>query len=90
MRFQYLLWPQLECLILGNYLTIGSFTLRIDWPACGVVAPSSNSYATATTTNSNISVETIHEGKATTLRNQQLRTDRTIHNNKPDIIIRDN
>jgi len=38
----------------------------------------------------NKSVETIHEGKAITLRNQQLRTDRKIHNNKPDIIIRDN
>jgi hypothetical protein len=38
----------------------------------------------------NKSVETIHEGKAITLRNQQLRTDKTNHNNKPDIIIRDN
>jgi len=26
-RFQPLLWPQLECLILGNYLIVGSFTL---------------------------------------------------------------
>jgi len=25
--FQHLFWPQLGCLILGNYLTIGSFTL---------------------------------------------------------------
>jgi hypothetical protein len=30
------------------------------------------------------------EGKVTILWNQQLRTDRTIPNNKPDIIIRDN
>ena len=34
------------------------------------------------------SVETSHEGKVTVLWNQQLRTDRTIPNNKPDIIIR--
>jgi len=32
----------------------------------------------------------IREGKVTMLRNQQVRTDRTIPNNKPDIIIRDN
>ena len=31
-----------------------------------------------------------HEGKATILWNQQVRTDRTIPNNKPDIIIHDN
>jgi len=31
-----------------------------------------------------------HEGKVTILWNQQVRTDRTIPNNKPDIIIRDN
>jgi hypothetical protein len=36
------------------------------------------------------SVETIKEGKVTILRNQQVQTDRTIPNNKPDIIIRDN
>jgi len=36
------------------------------------------------------SVETIHECKVTILWNQQVRTDRTIPNNKPDIIIRDN
>jgi hypothetical protein len=36
------------------------------------------------------SVGTCHEGKVIILRNQQLRTDRTIANNKPDIIIRDN
>jgi len=36
------------------------------------------------------SVETIQEGKVTTLWNQQVQTDRTIPNNKPDIIIRDN
>ena len=36
------------------------------------------------------SVETSHEGKVTILWNQQVRTDRTIANNKPDIIIRDN
>jgi len=35
------------------------------------------------------SEETIHEGKVTTLWNQQVRTDRTIPNNKPDIINRD-
>jgi hypothetical protein len=27
-RFQHLLWPQPGCLILGNYLMIGSFTLK--------------------------------------------------------------
>ena len=31
-----------------------------------------------------------HEGKVTILRNKQVQTDRTIRNNKPDIIIRDN
>jgi len=31
-----------------------------------------------------------HEGKVTILWNQQVRTDRTIPNNKPDIIIHDN
>jgi len=31
-----------------------------------------------------------HGGKVTTLCNQQVQTDRTIPNNKPDIIIRDN
>jgi len=36
------------------------------------------------------SVETSHEGKVTTFWNRPLRTDRTIPNNKPDIIIRDN
>jgi len=36
------------------------------------------------------SVETIQGGKVTILWNQQVRTDRTIHNNKPDIKIRDN
>ena len=36
------------------------------------------------------SVETTQGGKVTILWNQQVRTDRTIHNNKPDIIIRDN
>jgi hypothetical protein len=30
------------------------------------------------------------EGKVTTLWNQQVRTDRTFPNNKPDITIRDN
>ena len=34
-------------------------------------------------------VETGHEGKATTLRNKKVRTDITITNNKPDIIICD-
>ena len=29
-------------------------------------------------------------GEVTILWNQQVKTDRTIHNNKPDIIIRDN
>jgi len=37
-----------------------------------------------------ISVETIQEGTVTILWNQQVQTDRTIPNNKPDIIIRDN
>jgi len=36
------------------------------------------------------SVETIQGGKVTILWNQQVQTDRTIPNNKPDIIIRDN
>ena len=36
------------------------------------------------------SVETSQGGKVTTLWNQQVQTDRTIPNNKPDIIIRDN
>jgi hypothetical protein len=36
------------------------------------------------------SAETSQEGKVTTLWNQQVQTDRTIPNNKPDIIIHDN
>jgi len=36
------------------------------------------------------SVETSQAGKVTILWNQQVQTDRTIRNNKPDIIIRDN
>jgi hypothetical protein len=36
------------------------------------------------------SVETSQGGKETILWNQQVQTDRTIPNNKPDIIIRDN
>ena len=36
------------------------------------------------------SVETSQGGKVTILWNQQMQTDRTIPNNKPDIIIRDN
>jgi len=36
------------------------------------------------------SVETSQEGKVTILRNQQIQTDGTISNKKPDIIIRDN
>jgi len=36
------------------------------------------------------SVETGQGGKVTILLNQQVQTDRTIPNNKPDIIIRDN
>ena len=36
------------------------------------------------------SVETIQGGKVTILWNQQVQTDRTIPNNKPDIIIGDN
>jgi len=35
-------------------------------------------------------VETSQGGKVTVLWNQQVQTDRTIPNNKPDIIIRDN
>ena len=34
-------------------------------------------------------VETSQGGKVTILWNQQVQTDRTIHNNKPEIIIRD-
>ena len=36
------------------------------------------------------SVETGQGGKVTILWNQQVETDRTIPNNKPDVIIRDN
>jgi hypothetical protein len=36
------------------------------------------------------SVETSQVGKVTILWNQQVQTDRTISNSKPDIIIRDN
>jgi len=36
------------------------------------------------------SLETSQGGKVTILWNQQVQTDRTIPNNKPDIIIRDN
>jgi hypothetical protein len=36
------------------------------------------------------SIETSQGGKVTILWNQQVQTDRTIPNNKPDIIIRDN
>jgi len=36
------------------------------------------------------SVETSQGGKVTILWNQQVQTDRTILNNKPDVIIRDN
>ena len=36
------------------------------------------------------STETCQGGKVTILWNQQVQTDRTIPNNKPDIIIRDN
>ena len=35
------------------------------------------------------SVETSHQGKVAILWNKQLRSDRTVSNNKPDIIIRD-
>jgi len=64
-----------------------------------------NNNATTTTNNNNIgvkldnqywyghlpkSVETSHEGKVSILWNQQVRTDRTISNNKPGIIIHDN
>ena len=36
------------------------------------------------------SVETSHEGKVAILWNQQVRDDRTLPNNKPDIIVPDN
>jgi two-component SAPR family response regulator len=36
------------------------------------------------------SVQTSHEGKVIALCKQQVQTDRTIPNNKPDIIIHDN
>ena len=35
-------------------------------------------------------VETCHEGKVTIVWNQQVRTDRTVPNNKADIVIDDN
>ena len=37
-----------------------------------------------------MTVETSQAGKVTVLWNQQVQTDRTVSNNKPDIIIRDN
>ena len=40
--------------------------------------------------NNNNKVETNQGSKVTILWNQQVQTDRTIPNNKPDIIIRDN
>ena len=42
--------------------------------------------------NNNVpkSVETSRGGKVTILWNQQIQTNRTVPNNKPDIIIRDN
>jgi len=36
------------------------------------------------------SIDTSQEGKVTILWNQQVKTDRSSSNNKPDIIIRDN
>jgi hypothetical protein len=36
------------------------------------------------------SAETSQDGKVTILWNQQVQTDRTVTNNKPDIIMRDN
>ena len=36
------------------------------------------------------SVETSHEGTVTILWKQQMQTNRTIPNNRPDVIIRDN
>ena len=41
-------------------------------------------------TNVPKSVETSQGGKVTILWNQQVQTDRTVRNNKPNIIIRDN
>jgi len=49
--------------------------------------PSENSIAVNNNNNNN---KTSQEGKVTILWNQQLQTDRTITNNKPNIIIRDN
>jgi hypothetical protein len=40
--------------------------------------------------NNNKLVATSHEGKVIILRSQQVQTDRTIPNNKPDITISDN
>jgi hypothetical protein len=40
--------------------------------------------------NNNDKVETSRGGKVTIMWNQQVQTDRTIPNNKPDIVIRDN
>ena len=43
-----------------------------------------------TNVNNNNKVVTNQGGKVTILWNQQVQTDRTIPNNKPDIIIREN
>ena len=49
-------------------------------------------YANNNNNNNNVpkSVETSQGGKVSILWNQQVQTDRTVPNNKPDIIIRDN
>ena len=49
-----------------------------------------NSNSTYSIKIKQVSVETSQGGKVTILWNQQVQTDRTIPNNKPDIIIRDN
>jgi len=52
-----------------------------------------SAYERETNINSNTepkAVEKSHEVKVTTLRIQNVQTDRTIPNNKPDITIRDN
>ena len=64
----------------------------------GLLPPSDKSIAVSNNNNNNkhwyehvpISEETSQGGKVAILWNQQLQTDRTIPNNKPDIIIRDN
>jgi len=76
----------------------GAIHLLLLWAfmGCSRMTFSFNNTTTTTTTttnnNNNVlkSVQTSQGGKVTILWNQQVQTDRTILNNKTDIIIRDN